>query len=280
MASAGIPVRRSRRGFTLTEMAVVLAIMGLLLGSLMYTLTAQTEQRNFNDTARRLDQAKELVLAFAVVNSRLPCPAAAPPQAPYNNAGGTGIESFTAGAGSACTDGYTGFVPGKAIGFQPIDGNGYALDAWGNPLRYAVAKTQWPVAAGTGRFTTAHTPNTSWSVSQTPDDLVVCAAWGGSTIGCNTAATVTNTSTVVAVVWSPGKNFATLAGGNIASGGAGYDEFANNKHRLPSVQNDHQVFVWHTRTPSDASGGEFDDQMVWIPIGELYARMLSAGILP
>jgi prepilin-type N-terminal cleavage/methylation domain-containing protein len=279
MATGAMPPRGAR-GFTLTEMAVVMAVIGLLLGSLLYTLSAQTEQRNFSDNARRLEQARELILAFAVVNARLPCPAAAPPQAPYNNAGGTGVESFTAGAGSACTDGYTGFVPGKAIGFQPVDGNGYALDPWGNPLRYAVAKTTWSVVSGTGRFTTAHSANTSWSVSQTPNDLVICAAWGASTTACNTAATVTNTETVVAVIWSQGKNFPSLAAGGIASGGAGNDELANNKHRLPSSQNDHPVFVWHTPAPSGASGGEFDDQMVWIPIGELYARMLSAGILP
>src|SRR5713226_3898267 len=62
-------------GFTLVELAVVLAIVGLLLGSLMYTLSAQTEQRNFEETRRRLEQARELVLSFAIVNGRLPCPA-------------------------------------------------------------------------------------------------------------------------------------------------------------------------------------------------------------
>src|SRR6266571_3407425 len=62
-------------GFTLVELAVVLAIVGLLLGSLMYTLSAQVEQRNFEETRRRLEQARELVLAFAIVNGRLPCPA-------------------------------------------------------------------------------------------------------------------------------------------------------------------------------------------------------------
>src|SRR5713226_9528661 len=62
-------------GFTLVELAVVLAIVGLLLGSLMYTLSAQTEQRNFEETRRRLEQARELVLSFAIINGRLPCPA-------------------------------------------------------------------------------------------------------------------------------------------------------------------------------------------------------------
>src|SRR5215470_16773011 len=67
-------MRRSK-GFTLTELAVVMTIVAFLLASLMYTLSAQSDQRNFDETRRRLEQARELVLAFAVVNGRLPCPA-------------------------------------------------------------------------------------------------------------------------------------------------------------------------------------------------------------
>jgi len=68
-------LRATGHGFSLVELAVVMTIVAFLLGSLMYTLSAQTENRSFEDTRRRLDQARELVLAFAVVNGRLPCPA-------------------------------------------------------------------------------------------------------------------------------------------------------------------------------------------------------------
>ena len=63
------------RGFTLTELAVVFAIVALLLAAGLYTLAAQTDVRNFEETRRRLELARELVQAFAVVNGRLPCPA-------------------------------------------------------------------------------------------------------------------------------------------------------------------------------------------------------------
>ena len=46
--------RRRSAAFTLVEVAVVLAIVALLLGSLMYTLSAQVEQRDFEDSRRRL----------------------------------------------------------------------------------------------------------------------------------------------------------------------------------------------------------------------------------
>ena len=61
------------RGFSLVELAVVLTIVALALASLMYTLSAQIEQRNFEDTRRRLEQARELLLASR--SSTAGCPA-------------------------------------------------------------------------------------------------------------------------------------------------------------------------------------------------------------
>src|SRR5436190_20483125 len=85
-------------GFTLIELAVVFAIVGLALGSLFFTLAAQTEQRMFEETRRRLEQARELLLAFAVVNGRLPCPARHASAASHSQ----GLESFCSAAASPC----------------------------------------------------------------------------------------------------------------------------------------------------------------------------------
>ena len=60
---------RRHRGFTLTELAVVLTIVAILLSSLMYTLSAQSEARGRDETLRRLEQAKELLLTFAAMNT-------------------------------------------------------------------------------------------------------------------------------------------------------------------------------------------------------------------
>ncbi|MGH8598705.1 MAG: type II secretion system protein, partial [Gammaproteobacteria bacterium] len=132
---------RSQTGFSLVELAVVLAIVGFLLGTLMYTLSAQTEQRNFEETRRRLDQARELLLAFAIVNKRLPCPA---------TAASAGDEYPAVAGGGTCgppTPNYTGWLPARAIGYQQTDASGYAIDAWGNRLRYAVSATSWGTGA-------------------------------------------------------------------------------------------------------------------------------------
>src|SRR5438132_2875122 len=155
---------RHSRGFTLTELAVVLVIVGFLLASLMYTLSAQTDQRNFEETRRRLEQARELVLAYAIVKGRLPCPArSANTTTPVTVAGdevwnagecsgdsGAGVlEDYYGGTSGGVT---LGLLPARTIGVSQVDAAGFAVDAWGNRIRYAVARS---VAAGTctGAFT-------------------------------------------------------------------------------------------------------------------------------
>jgi len=242
------------RGFSLVELAVVMSIVAFLLGGLMYTLSAQTEQRNFEETRRRLEQARELLLSFALVNSRLPCPGVA-----------TGDEA--GGGAAACTTAYGGFLPARAIGFQPTNNAGFGLDPWGNRIRYAVSATTW----GTTRFTKQHSsiPITdAWLVTTTPNDLVICGSASVVTgTSCGTAASVTNQNLVVAIIFSTGKN------GALTPCATCLDERANTIVVDP-------VFVFHTPTPSTAANGEFDDQFAWITVGELYGKLIAAGVLP
>jgi prepilin-type N-terminal cleavage/methylation domain-containing protein len=244
-------------GFTLTELAVVLAIVGLLLGGLMYTLSAQVETRNFSGTQRLLEEARELVLAYAVVNGRLPCPATISPST-------NGAESITTpaapGTGGTCSAYYDGYLPAATIGFNPTDASGFALDTWGNRIRYAVSQTGLP------HFTSNAAIKSNWSTTS-PADIDVCKrVTAPNAASCASAADrlVTN-GTVVAVIWSQGKNFA-------ASGAASNDESANNDAS--------SAFVSRTPSPAGAPDGEFDDQMAWIPIGMLYGRLIASGSLP
>jgi prepilin-type N-terminal cleavage/methylation domain-containing protein len=256
-------MRRRESGFSLTELAVVMAIVAFLLASTMFTLSAQTEQRNRDETQRRLEQAKELLIAFAIVNGRLPCPGnttgdEAPPPPP---------------GGGACTNYYPtttrAFLPARAIGFQPVDASGFGLDGWGNRIRYSVSATPW----GTGnaaRFTKKHVSTdlaAAWNLAQTPADLVVCSQSPAvpTAIACDAGTSVTNQNTVVAIVFSTGKNTAT-------GGGTGTNEVRN--------LDGNELFVFRPPDPPTAPGGEFDDQMVWIPVGLLYGRMVSAAVLP
>jgi prepilin-type N-terminal cleavage/methylation domain-containing protein len=241
------------RGFTLTELAVVLAVTGLLLTSTLYTFSAQVDGRSRAETQRRLEEAKELLLGFALVNGRLPCP-------------GTASGDEAGGGAAPCASYYGGFLPARAIGFQPTDAAGFGLDAWGNRIRYAVSAAQWG-ASPFARFTKPHVANhagAAWSMTQTPPDLVICGsspAAAGAAM-CDAGSSVTNQNTVVAIVFSTGKNL----------GPSGSSEARNLDANA--------LFVSRAPDPPSAAGGEFDDQLVWIPVGLLYGRLISAGVLP
>jgi prepilin-type N-terminal cleavage/methylation domain-containing protein len=250
--------RRRVRGFSLTELAMVLAIVGVLLGALMYTLFAQVESRAWSDTQSRLDAGRDAVLGFAVANGRLPCPAR-----------GDGIADEVRDAQGQCRDGageiyYGGFLPARAIGYQPIDAEGYGVDAWGNRIRYAVAKSVAGCASPQlPHFTHAANLKANGITCQ-PGDLLVCRAAAGVTgTTCGASSNViTNQNVLVAIIWSMGKS----------ANPGGADESAN--------LNGDAVFVSHPPAPAGASGGSFDDMLVWIPAGLLYGRLISAGVLP
>lgn len=280
------------RGFTLVELAVVMAIVGLVLGSLMYTLSAQTEQRNFEDTRRRLDQARELILAFAIVKGRLPCPARYTNSGSHSNgqesfcmaaAGGhsttcSGSETTVEQAHGTCSNHYDGYLPAASIGYQQTDSDGFAVDNWGNRIRYSVARSiasstcsgaTLPTSLPTSLYTTMFTSKTylkTFGITCQTDKYLVCKSGTGITSEtCGVAANqIMSQGTIVGVIFSTGKNGAT--------GGTGTDEAAN--------LNGDGVFVWHTPTPSTVANGEFDDQMTWITLGEFYGRLINAGALP
>jgi prepilin-type N-terminal cleavage/methylation domain-containing protein len=65
---------RGASGFTLIEMAVVLVIVGLLLGGLLVPLSTQMETDRRKETSATLESIREALIGFAVVNGRLPCP--------------------------------------------------------------------------------------------------------------------------------------------------------------------------------------------------------------
>jgi prepilin-type N-terminal cleavage/methylation domain-containing protein len=260
---------RACRGFTLVELAISVAIISFLMVGAIYTLNAQLDQRSYEETRARLAQARELLLSYAVVNGRLPCPAR------INNLGvGTGVE--VRNAAGECKDaggvedhyggplggGATGgFLPGATIGYGQLDADGFALDAWNNRIRYAVAKT---VTGCAGTSTLPHFVRAAGlkgnGITCQPADLLVCKSSTGITgTTCGGAANqVVSQNLVAAIIFSTGKTGAT--------GARPGDEQAN--------LNGDQVFVFHTPAPT------FDDQYIWVTAGELYNRLIAAAILP
>lgn len=235
-----------QRGFSLVEMAIVLVIVGLMVGGLLTPLTVQLEQRRVADTRRMLDDAREALIGYALRHGHLPCPA-------ISAANGEEDRS-----GQRCTDERRdGFLPWATLGLPK-------LDAWHHLYRYSVT----PAFADSGqrfklitpRDITVYTRNASGALAHaTPaqDIPAVIVSHGANGAGAY--------SELGIAVANPA-NSATSAGGND-------DERAN----LQSDVN----FV--ARQPSDnraQQGGAFDDIVVWVSPNILFNRMVAAQVLP
>jgi prepilin-type N-terminal cleavage/methylation domain-containing protein len=278
--------KRRQRGFTLAELAVVLLIVGLLLGSFIGTYSTQVELSRISDTRRTLETARDALLGFAAANGRLPCPAVgAYPPKPTDS----GVESPA--NGGVCTAPYTGYLPAATLGLSPADAQGFLLDAWGNRILYAVS------SANISEFTTEGQIRSKLLdlLSSTPGpDLQVCNTAAGITgAGTPTAAcppavapapTTALTTTAAAVIFSAGKN--RTPGGYPPTG---TDEAAN----LPPPPNPglntpnpvDRVFVSHVWTPGaeanlpgTSASNYFDDIVIWVSPAVLYNRILNGAL--
>ncbi|MDP3742892.1 MAG: type II secretion system protein [Methylotenera sp.] len=257
-----------QKAFTLVEMAIVLVIVGLVIGGLLSSLTAQVEQQKLNETRVTINNIKESLLGYAMANGRFPCPATAP-NPPINNV--TAVEVGNSATG-VCTI-YDGWVPSVTLGLSPTDTEGYVLDGWNNPIRYAIANLS-DDADATHIFTkssgmktansTTCSPNCGMAWIATQTLLSVCST-GTGIVGslCSSAITTLNQNSVI-VVYSTGKNTVT--------GGTGTDEAAN--------LNADQVFVSHPPFAVGATNGEFDDIVEWISPNSIFSRLVQANQLP
>lgn len=114
-----------QHGFSLIEMAVAIFLLVILLSSLLVPLTTQVEQRKVSDTRKALEEIREALIGFALINGRLPCPDTDTDPA----AAGYGEEEATC----AATVAQEGYLPWKTLGVAPMDGFGITRKAAGSP---------------------------------------------------------------------------------------------------------------------------------------------------
>ena len=164
------PKASRRQGFTLVELTIVLVIVGLLLGSLMMPLSAQIDQRNYNETQRQISEIREALIGFAVVNGRLPRPA---------TSSSDGSENTPNCNETTCT----GFIPWTTLGIRKTD-------AWNKMIRYSVTP-----AYANAPFTLS-TPGSKKILTRDASGTVSYLI--GSASGCSPCAP--------AVIYSAGKN--------------------------------------------------------------------------
>jgi prepilin-type N-terminal cleavage/methylation domain-containing protein len=227
-------------GFTLVELTIVLIIVALLLGTLMVPLSAQIDQRNYNETQRQMDEIREALIGFAVVNGRLPRPASSATDGAENPAKCDNDDK-------KCT----GFIPWTTLGVKKTD-------AWNKMISYSVtpAYADAPFTLNTAGNKKVQTRDNAG----TPSYLV------GSASGCSPCAP--------AVIYSSGK---TNWGYN-EEGNALADTSTTNADEDSNASATTSFFA--RGQSSVANGGEFDDIVTWLPPFVLFNRMIAAGRLP
>lgn len=162
-----------QRGFTLTEMAVVLVIVALLIGGMIVPISAQQDLRNVAAAEKLLADVGEALYGYAASHAAtdgkpyLPCP----------DTDGDGMENRS---GNACANQH-GDLPWADLGLG-------RQDAWGNVPRYSVTDV--------------------FSNSATGFTLLSAGAWN---VCEESACTTPYASAVPAVVFSRGKNGAATS---------------------------------------------------------------------
>lgn len=269
--------QRKSTGFSLVEMAIVLVILGLLLGGAMALIGPQREVQKIKDTEAEIQRIQEALIAFAInnPNMNLPCP--------DNTQPGTGQEG--ARTGLDC-DFQEGWVP-----FAILGGAG-RQDAWGNRFRYRVipSYSQTPPTPPLPRPYVIDTNIGASGLNPLDQTLFVCRSNAPTVCNLNNANVATN---LVAVIVSHGRNgfgARTLETGALQTQpvAASVDEVENTNGRNPADTNDAGVptnlivrrFIARVPSPAGVPGGEFDDIVGWLPQGVLHSRLIAAGRLP
>lgn len=86
-----------QRGFSLLELAIALAILGLIAGGTMQLVTAFSSEQRLDVTRQRLDAIEEALTRYASRHGRLPCPADASAMTIAHKEGEPLIAGFSGG---------------------------------------------------------------------------------------------------------------------------------------------------------------------------------------
>lgn len=234
--------RRRQSGFSLIELAVVLVIIGLLVGGGIAAITAGTEQGRRAEQERQFERIRAALHGFAMVHGRLPCAHTDHPE--------PGRENYDAGAGACESGADRGALPWVTLGLG-------RRDAWNNRLYYAV----------TDDYADDPDPDEDSSFDFASEANLDIEDGDGNFVAEDTPAVVVSFGPQGEQVWTAG-------GFQCPGPGGGFSEDESE-----NCDGDGD-FVSAGYRPADAVDGRFDDMLLWISDAVLKARMVEAERLP
>mgnify|MGYP000383077692 CR=1 FL=1 len=268
---------RKQSGFTLIELAVVLVVVGLLLGSFIGTFAERIETSQRQSAKKQLEDIKLALLGFVSTQGRLPCP---------TTATGNGNEQPFGGSTIAipCTLQH-GFIPGKSLGISgTYNRDNLLVDVWGNPIRYSVT------ANNMNAFTTPYTVPGAGGIKDVGmagllPDLIICDADSADSDGCSVGVNtiIRGTPFVLISLGKDGSDFVKIPAPNSDQGeNAGEATVLKNAggENMAYTVGSGKAFVSKSYSSADSNAGLFDDLIVWESPYIIYNRMMEAGQLP
>ena len=265
--SAGL---RRQAGFTLVELAVVIAILGLVLGAMLAPLRAQIDAARIREAERMLGEIREALIGHAITRGALPCP----------DVVSDGIDGV---APAACAGtALAGVLPYQTLGVG-------RADPWGRHFGYRVAQefsnrvlTGQPPAAG------------RLDLTDTGDITVLTRGDDPGTAGTvelkhqSVATALTRAAPALVLSFGPsglgGIGAATGRALAPPSGGAA-DEIENADADATFVSRVHSRGADGCDDADESTAPpppscEFDDVVTWISTPVLMARLVEARVLP
>ena len=266
------PTGRLRRhaGFTLVELAIVIAIVGFLLGAFLAPLRTQVDAARVRETERTLGEIREALIGHAIMHGSLPCPDVV-------------ADGIDGAAPVACSGlALDGILPFQALGTP-------RADAWGRLFRYRITEEF------SHRALTGQPPGADRLDLTDSGDIAVLTRGdnpntGGTTEIKHQSVETALTRTTPAVVLSTGSN--GLGGIDAVTGlplapppGGAADEVENADADSTFVSRIHSHGAAACDDADESSvpplpSCEFDDIVVWIPTPVLMARLVEARVLP
>lgn len=248
-----------QQGFSLIEITVVLAIVGLLLAATITPLSVSIEQGQRAQVEEQFEDIEDALMGYTLSNGQLPCPDCRTGSSSTNpnctsgvNSEGDGLEDRDA-AGDCALDAATG-IGNVIIGNLPwatLGVNG--IDSWGRTFNYAVDEdfADTPVPP-TGTCPDAQ--NVSFALCSNANINIKQQA-----LSCIGSTDINIATGIPAVVYSQGSNLATSC------------------NELENTNNDN-IFISAQYNQSPATF--YDDLIFWISPFVLNSRLVKAELLP
>lgn len=264
-------------GFSLIELAVVMMIMGLLLGGLLGPLGSRSQQERIDTEQNDLAAIKAALISYAIRHGRLPCPdteAEAPidlrdgyennPLPEQRCGHSTGIVAAPSLAEQRKV--VSGFLPYSELGVGQYD-------AYGNAYLYTVSLSyaDRPSSLDPTPFpelTSTSNPPPTGACELARADLAPRPSF---TICSKGAIRILDQAGAATPIYDD-LPFMVVSRGS--SGKAAVNGIADQQE---NVDGDRSFVYKHFNT---STGNEFDDVLMWVPAPVLGLNLIQAGALP